>query len=192
MTKKIKKKIPKKPITNDPKDLLSFIEVEKRETQVREKPISYKNTPSKRPEFRRWQRRHDVKNWDSTDFLGYYLNKFVEIFGEEDADFKRANSYKFTKEKMYIGKCLKTHFGDNKEEFKEFIDFILDWWVSEESFVNDLPSIWRVFTYKKGTFVKIFKSSKLSFKKNKTKRKDIDNIMAEKDAWDSYFEESEK
>lgn len=189
MAKKIKKKVPVKPISTDPKDLLSFIEAEKRETPLRKKPVSYKNTPSKRPEFKRWQRRRIIENWDSADFLGYYLNKFAEIIGEEDPDFKRANTYKFTKEKQYISKCLKTHFNGDKEKFKEYIDFIIPWWISEDSFVEDLPNIWSVFTYKKGTFVKKFMSEKLSLKKNKFKRKDIDNQFAEKDMWDEYFEE---
>lgn len=186
MAQKIKKKIPKKPTPNT-KDLLSFIEAEKKETPVREKGISYKNIPSRRPEFKRWQKRLDVNNWNSTDFLGYYLNKFVEVIGEEDTDFKRINLYKFTKEKRYVGDCLKTHFNEDNEKFKEYIDFIVPWWISADSFVDSLPSIWSVFTSKKGTFVKKFVSDKLLPKT--TKRKDADNTMADKSSWDEYFDD---
>jgi hypothetical protein len=185
MAQKIKKAVPKKPTA---KDMLSFIEAEKRDTPAREKAVSYKNTPSKRPEFKRWQGRREVENWNSSDFLGYYLNKFVEIIGEEDADFKRANTYKFTKEKQYLNQCLKTHFNEDKEKFKEYINFIVEWWMSEDSFVDGLPTIWSVFTSKKGTFVKKFIAEKLVPKK-KGKRKDVDNQFAGKSAWDSYFEE---
>lgn len=189
MTQKIKKKIAKKP-EDSRSNLLSFIEAEKTETIIKEKSINYKNIPSQRPEFRRWKKKTDYEQWKIDDFIGYYLHLFKEIVDDEDVDFKRATAYKFAKERACFNNCLKTHFNGDKEKFKEYIDFIMPWWMSKDSFVDSIPSIWSVFTSKKSTFVKRFVAEKLMPSKNT--RKDVDNHFASSDAWDSYFEKGGK
>lgn len=189
MAQKIKKKIVKDPESKR-NNLLSFIEADKKEVTVKDKSVSYKDTPSKRSNFRRWKKIDDFSKWKSDDFIGYYLHLFKEAVGEEDPDFKRANSYKFMKEKNCINNCLKTHFNGDREKFKEYIDFIIPWWMSPDSFPDSVPSIWGVFTSNKGTFVKKFVSEKLMPKA--VKRKDADNKFASSDAWDSYFDEGGK
>lgn len=190
MAKKIKKKIPVQPKkelnTKDTKELLSFIKTEQKLKKApKEKAISYKSTPSKRPEFTTWRRRN-IDDWTCNDFIGLYLTKYIEIYEEEDPDFKRANSYKFGKERGMVKTCLETHFDGDKERLSEYIEYIAEWWVSKDAWVNSAMSFYSVFTTK-GTFVKIF-SSKGMFKKQMT-RNDMDNYWSKSDAWDEFLEE---
>lgn len=185
--KKIKKENPVPPkkfeTTND---MLDFIRAESKEAPPREKAVNYKTIPSKRPEFIRW-RKKDSKDWNMFDFIGYYLSKYIEYFKEEDPDFKKVNSYIFGKERGQVNNCLKTVFSEDKEKMKEYIDFILPWWVSEESWVTDLPSFGAIFTTK-GAFYRAFVSAKNAPPK-KNNRQQADNHAASWESWKDFEEE---
>jgi hypothetical protein len=86
----------------------------------------------------------------------------------------------------FSGVHLFLFFKDNAE-VKEYIDYIIKWWMSPTSFPDGLPSIWSLFG-NKGTFIKEFKGSKLKKKKVLKTRKEIDNNFASKSTWDNYFD----
>jgi hypothetical protein len=193
MAKKIKKEDPIKPKNS----LLSFLELDKKDDARQQKEINRNKrkptrskVPSKRPEFTRWKRR-DISEWMAYDFIGYYLNKYSEVNEEEDIDFKgRKSSDKFGRERGNVVRCLENHFDDNKEEMKKYIDFIIEWWNTEDAFVDGLPNFFSVFT-DKGTFVKKYHESKKK-KPKKQNRKEVDNQFSSKDAWDEYFNEDDE
>lgn len=171
-------------------DLLDFIKSTKTEsTRETETSINYRTIPSKRPMFKEWKK-IDVSKWKSRDFLGYYLNSYKELMGEEEKGFIRDNRYLFNSEKGYVGKCLKYLFDGNNEEFKEFIDFVIPWWMSDESFVDvKIPNFHAVFTVKPA-FRNCYISSKTAKPKAKS-RKELDNHFASANAWDSFIEDED-
>lgn len=188
--KKIKKVVPEE-------NLLDFIKSENKEDHLKNKTrgikgaqtrMKNKNMPSKKIEFNRWNKK-DIEKWAAADFIGYYLYNFKEVFNEEDIEFKKLS--KFGKEKGYVSRCFINLFDSNGDEFKNYIKFIINWWNTEDAFVDGLPSMWSIFT-QKPTFVKIYQASKLTSKTKKVvKRKDADNKFAEKESWDNYFDEME-
>ena len=186
LAKKIKKAVPIKP-KSKAEDLLSFIRKDKEEPKpIERKNANTKNKPSQKGIFRQWKRK-DLEEWGAWDWIGYYLTKYKEIVGKEDVDFKgRPVSYKFQKEAAYLKRC-KERFFEDEEEFKEFIDFIIPWWLSKDSFVEGSPSFWSIFTSSKSTFYKKFET-RLVDQKPKS-RQELDNHFASNDAWVEYFKE---
>jgi hypothetical protein len=186
--KKIKKEkpIPPKAPVND---LLDFLRADKKEAPPREKAVNYQTIPSKRPEFRRW-RTKDVEKWKSTDFIGYFLHNYLEIVGEECIDLKRTNKYLFAPEKSMVKRCFELVFNEDPILFKEYIEFIIPWWVSDGSWVSEkIPKFNSVFT-QKSTFYATFKASK-DAKPKAQSRKELDNHYASADAWSKFLEEDE-
>lgn len=184
--KKIKKETPIPPVSGlgvSTEDLLSFIKAENREPMKKEISISYKNIPSKRGIFRKWKEK-EITNWSSQDFLGYFLQKHVDILNEECIDFKRANSYTFVPEKKKVKDCLEFVFSGDKEKFKDYIDFILPWWTSSDSWVDDYPKFASIFT-QKSTFYSVFVSFK-NTKPKKMTRQQLDNHFASSEAWADF------
>lgn len=193
MVQKIKKSIPIRPMSNckKPDDLLSFIKTDnKRQTRAKrgEKAKIDRSAPSKYPSLIHWKNK-DINEWISNDFLGFYLFVYNENVGEEDVLFigRTANDV-MGKEKGNISRCLKTFFSEDKLELKNYIEYIVKWWISPESFPDSLPSFWSIFGTN-GTFVKQYRASKLVKKKKVLKnRKEVDNHYADKQNWDNYFE----
>lgn len=195
MAKKIKKKVPIKP--KEQNALLDFIRRDNTVNAYREKQNNKENSktffnpkkPSQIGYFVRWKEK-DIDTWSAYDFLGLYLNLYLEKLDEEDLDFTNfKNTYNFGRERGMINRAKKNHFNGDNKEFKKYIEFIIDWWISEDSFVTGYPTFNSIFT-QKAVFVKIYKESKLKInaKPKTVKRKDIDNKFAGKDAWDMYFE----
>jgi hypothetical protein len=186
--KKIKKERPVPARTTN--DLLDFLRADKKEVkEPREKAINYQSIPSKRPEFRRWKRK-DIEQWKSTDFIGYFLYKYLETVGEECIDLKRTNKYLFAPEKSTVKRCFEVVFNSDTVAFRDYIDFIIPWWVSDESWVSEkIPKFNSVFT-QKSTFYSTFKTSKTVKPKGKS-RKELDNHYASSDAWAEFLEDDE-
>lgn len=188
--KKIKKVAPA-PEQKTTEDLLAFIKQDKIETplKVREKPISYKEIPSKRGMFIEWRKKDNVEDWRGGDFLGFYLNLYVKHVGYEDPDFMRMNTYLFTSERKVVNDCLKMVFRNDRQLFKDYLEYIIPWWISDESFVTPIPYYKSVFT-KKTTFLAIFLDS-IKKSKKPMSRKELDNHYASSDAWADWLEENE-
>jgi len=193
---KIKKKIPIKPVKNcrKPDDIMSFIKSDKASETRRKKGEHVKidrNIPSKIPSLTHWKNK-DICDWSNTDFLGYYLFAYSNNVGSEDTMFiGRKVTDQMGKERGCIERCFEIFFDDNKQNFKDYIDYILKWWLLPDSFPDGLPSIWSVFS-DKGIFIKQYQSSKVLKKKKVLKtRKETDNHFAEKSAWDNYFDNKE-
>lgn len=191
MAVKIKKTVPLKP--RDTNELLDFI----RKDNVIKKEKDLKNyfnnkRPSQFGYFTKWKNK-DIEEWNNHDFIGFYLYSYLSKVKEEDMDFTgRTKQYTFGKESGMISRCRKMFFEGENEKFKNYIEFIIKWWLSEESFVTGYPTYASIFTTK-ATFVKIYKESKLNINKKvkSVKRKDIDNSFAAKKAWDEYFDGGE-
>jgi hypothetical protein len=191
VVQKIKKAVPIRPVTKclNPDDLLSFIKTDKKHQTRAKKGERVKidrSAPSKYPSLIHWKDK-DISDWICNDFLGYYLFIYKEIVSEEDITFvgRKADDM-MGKEKGCISRCLKNFFLEDKQELKNYIDFIVKWWFSPDSFPDTLPSFWNIFG-QNGTFVKQYHSTKLN-KKNLKSRKEADNHYADKKTWDNYFD----
>ncbi len=182
MAKKIKKT--EKVLSCKDADVLkAFVKQENKKTKRTYKPRKPKppRKPSEIPSLVYWKEK-EVKDWCATDFLGYYFYKYKKIIKEDDVEFMGiSRTYSFGKERGFIKKCLNDFFNSDKKEFKKFIDFILPWWISKESWTKDLPVLNSVFL--NANFVKAYKSSKCK------KRNILDNNYADKENWDTHFEE---
>lgn len=198
MAIKIKKSVPKKPISSG--SLLDFIkqdkkvQAEKDRIKKKENSTTFSNPkkPSQNGNFVKWKKK-DIEKWSCWDFIGLYLTTYVEKCDEEDADFcNRKSTYKFGVERGILNRFKKLYFEEDNKGLEKYIKFMFDWWMSEESFVDGYPMFRSIFS-PKATFYKIFKESQNKFNKKKVikKRKDIDNDFASKDMWDSYFDEKE-
>jgi hypothetical protein len=189
MAKKIKKLEPIKKCTNA--DALKDFVIQENKKQKREPSSKPRKTkidrykPSTIPSLMHWKE-NKLKDWCCTDFLGYYLNKYNEIIGEEDIAFVNTKPmYSFGKERNFIKRCLENIFDNDKLDLKKYIDFIIPWWISKDSFTKDLPNLYAIFGA--GGFIKIYRQTKLKG----TSRAKMDNKFAEKDAWDGYFKEKD-
>jgi len=180
MAKKIIKKDPiKKCNANSLKD---FVKQENKKEKRVTRPRIDRSKPSTIPSLNHWKTK-EVDEWACTDFLGYYLNKYKEIVQEEDIEFCRAKIDAFGKERGVIKKCLESYL-DSKLELKNYIDFILKWWFSKDSWAKGLPGFYPLFN--STAFIKVYKGSKNT--KQKT-RAEVDNEFADKSSWNKYFKE---
>jgi hypothetical protein len=196
MSVKIKKDKPIPPNCTDADKLLSFIKSTKTNYKknlrddIKSVRISI-NEPSKFIKFNKWKK-INIDDWSLDDCIGYYLNKYLEITHIEDCDFKNCiKNRSFIRAENTIGDCLDEFFNNDREELKRYIDFIIPWWISEESFVKELPSFYSIFTSKKRTFIKCFEASKVIKNKVLKKRKDNDSEFTQKDGWHDYLNKGE-
>ena len=180
MAKKIKKLEPIKKC--DASNLLDFVKQSNKKEKRNTKARVDRNKPSTIPSLTHWKH-NKLEDWVCTDFLGYYFTQYKEIVGEEDIQFAGIKAgYSFGKERNSIKKCLEVYLCDSNLELKNYIDFIIEWWMSEDSWAKDLPNLGVIFN--SGTFVKIYKGTKLNKKESRSK---LDNKFAEKEQWDRYF-----
>lgn len=186
--KKIKKENPVPPKIQTTNELLEFLKADKKDAPPREKAVNYKMIPSKRPEFKK-RLKKDIDNWTGWDFLGYYLQVYIDVIGEEDSNFKRQNSYQFSTERRLIIDCLKLHFNNDKVRFHEFIDFIIPWWRSDDSWIKGedkfLPNYKGIFTTRSNAYYRAFIGAKNAPQK-KISRQEADNKAA---SWENWIEE---
>ncbi|MDF2615488.1 MAG: hypothetical protein K0Q47_143 [Sedimentibacter sp.] len=193
--KKIKKAVPIRPVKNcsKPDDLLSFIKTDKKkQTRAKngERVKIDRSAPSKYPSLTHWKNK-EIDKWISNDFIGFYLFVYNEVVGEEDITFAgRKADDTMGKEKGCLNRCLKNFFLENNNEMKNYIEYIIRWWISPDSFPDSLPSFWSIFGTN-GTFVKQYRSTKIIKKKSLKSRKEIDNHYADKQAWDNYFDKED-
>lgn len=184
MAKKIKKTEIIKKCTNA-NMIKDFIQQENKKEPRKPRTRIDRSKPSTIPSLIHWKEKK-LKDWCCTDFLGYYLNKYKEIVGEEDIQFVGLKSgYGFGKERGAIKKCLELFLENSNLELKKYIDFIIPWWISEDSWAKDLPNLFALFC--SGAFVKIYKQTK--FKTKNVTRSKVDNKFSNKEEWDKYFEE---
>lgn len=199
MAVKIKKSVPVKPISSGG-NLLDFIrqdqKVQAKKDKDKKKDDAKTFFNSKRPSvigyFVKWKHKK-IEDWSEADFVGYYLNLYLEKCNEEDIGFcNRKSNYKFYIEKNTIKGFQKLYFENDNIGLKKYIEFMIDWWLRDDSFVDGYPNFNSIFS-KKPTFCRIYKEEINKFNKKKVvkKRKDIDNDFASKDIWDSYFEKIE-
>jgi len=184
---KIKKQNPIKPVKNclSADDIVSFIKTDKKEPKRKGKtgPRTDRSQPSKFPSLSHWKSK-TVDKWTMSDFIGFYLQNYLDAVGKEDSFFiGRPRNDMMSKERSKIESYLKMYFVNNKTELKDYICFIVKWWMTEEAFPDGLPNFNSIFG-PRGYFIKEFQNSQIKVKKKVLKkRKEGDANYAEKDIW---------
>lgn len=145
-----------------------------------------KNNPSKKAVYRKHKKK-EVDEWIIEDFLGYYLNEFVEMFEMEDVDFVGLSRPKTKLLLMDMGKFRKAHFSKSNEDFKNYIKWAMEFINDPNTWINSSVSIYSITVNKLSkNLVKeyFFQKTKNKMNKNKVQK---DSECAEKDYWKEKY-----
>jgi hypothetical protein len=109
---------------------------------------------SKQKRFIKYKR-FGINDWDMDCFLGLYLNLYVDLFGKEDPEFlfPSVEIYKYS---AMIRSTLINVFNNDKQKLKSYIEIIMPWIVSDESWTDKTISFYQIFGKKCCSLVKQF------------------------------------
>jgi hypothetical protein len=140
----------------------------------------YSDTPSQYPTLRAWTRKKNPNRWLEHEWVGYWLWKWVETYGLEDATFtgQTFHRQRTAKPNIYWEKAfaIRNFLGSDRgcrgsgEQLKKYIDWLFDD-LARESWLNNPISVESVFKITNNRTFVMFRNSKVKpLKKSKKKK----------------------
>jgi len=154
------------------------------------RPVNYGahvENPSENPALTQWKTKHQPNRWRGPDWVGYWLHKWRECYGEEDPTFKGQRFIKSSKRSrergegrvdVYWETAFKIEaFRDNDRAFrgdgqglKDFIDWLFDDFVPGADWLDTPVTVSQIFRPRNNRFLERFKVRSIKVKNSPKKK----------------------